>query len=354
MASLMLTLLVGGLTACKDAVWEDEPVCPQGLSIRFVYDYNMEFANAFPSQVHCVTVFIYDENGRYVKTVTETDRSKLADENWRMNVDLPEGTYQVVAYGGMACDDASFSFEGGNSLITDRRVALKPSLLTSPKGPNLHPLFYGELKQPGSDEEPELPTVEYNDANYRDVTVYMMKDTNNIRILLHNADGTPVDGEDFTYSLTADNTLFNYDNALLLSHEVTYWSWIKGNVENKSLAKALMSRVGEDASEEDDPVVGQAPSFAFAEISTSRFVTDLKCRLTIEQISTGRTVLSIPLVKYLLMYKSENISRMGNQEFLDRKSEWELTLFLDSETGGWGTVTIWIEDWRVRINNIEQ
>ena len=38
------------------------------------------------------------------------------------------------------------------------------------------------------------------------------------------------------------------------------------------------------------------------------------------------------------------------QEVLDRKSEWELSLFLDS--GDWTTVTISIRDWTVRINNI--
>ena len=167
----------------------------------------------------------------------------------------------------------------------------------------------------------------------------MMKDTNNLRVLLHNADGSPVDAGDFRFTLSDNNTLFDYNNALLPSPEVVYWPWTDGNIH---------TRAGEDADE-----VGN-PSFAFAEISTSRFVADSKARLKIEQISTGKTVLSIPLVEYLLLYKSERLASMGDQEFLDRKSEWELTMFLDTANGGWAEVTIWIEDWHVRINNIQQ
>ncbi len=343
---LLLTILscvmAGSLTSCH-AVWEDEPECPQGLSVRFVYDYNMEYANAFMSQVHCLTVFVYDEQGHLVKTVTETDRAKLSDENWRMNIDLPEGTYQVVAYGGMACPDASFEFEGSNTENTDRRVALIPSLLTDPVGPNLHPLFYGELKRPGSTDEPELPTVGYNDADYQQVTVYMMKDTNNLRILLHHVDGAPVEADDFDFYITDNNTLFNYDNSLLPSPEVTYWPWTKGNVNTDFSDRPALTRADDDT-----------PSFAFAEISTSRFVTDSAAKLVIKESETGREVLSIPLVKYLMMYKSENIARMTYQEFLDRKSEWELTFLLDKNSAGWFTVSVRIENWVVRINDIEK
>lgn len=43
--------LMGILNSC---IYEDEVVCP--CEVRFVYDYNMEFADAFPSQVNDVTL----------------------------------------------------------------------------------------------------------------------------------------------------------------------------------------------------------------------------------------------------------------------------------------------------------
>ncbi|MDE5749164.1 MAG: FimB/Mfa2 family fimbrial subunit [Duncaniella sp.] len=343
--SLLMGTLAAGLTSCH-AVWQEEPVCDQGLAIRFVYDYNMEDANAFPSQVHCLTVIVYDAEGRYVTTVTETDRAKLSDENWRLRLPLPEGSYRVVAYGGLECEDSSFDLSGARGMLTDRRVALKSDLLTSPKGKNLHPLFYGismdedMASKHAFASEPSVTTVGYNDADLQPVTVYMMKDTNNVRILLHNSDGSPINDTDFRYTITDNNTLFDWNNTLLPSPTVTYWPWTQGTIPGGSRADG------------DDPV--GLPAMAYAEISTSRFVTGSDAVLRIEEISSGRTVLRIPLVDILLQYKSANFGMLGNQEFLDRRSEWELSLFLDATLGGWYTVTIWIEDWYVRINNIEQ
>ncbi|MDE6492930.1 MAG: FimB/Mfa2 family fimbrial subunit [Lactobacillus sp.] len=95
-------------TSC-DRLQEDLPECVGGLRLRFVYDYNMEFANAFPSQVDCLTVLFYDKDGNYVATRTN-ESPDLADENWRMEVDLAPGDYDVLAYGGMECHDSSFYF----------------------------------------------------------------------------------------------------------------------------------------------------------------------------------------------------------------------------------------------------
>ncbi|MHC0039811.1 FimB/Mfa2 family fimbrial subunit, partial [Pseudoneobacillus sp. C159] len=87
-------------------MYEDLDPCPQGLRLRFVYDYNMEFANAFPTQVECLTVLFYDSDGKYVTTRTN-NTSDLADENWRMTIDLEPDEYQIIAYGGMECEQSS-------------------------------------------------------------------------------------------------------------------------------------------------------------------------------------------------------------------------------------------------------
>ena len=308
------------------AVYDDEPYCNQGLSVRFVYDYNMEFANAFPSQVHCLTVFVYDAEGRYVRTVTETDPARLSDENWRMPIDLPEGTYSLLAYGGMACADASFSFTeepSAGSPRTDMGVALKPECLTTPQ--NLHPLFYGNL---------EVASVGWNDTDYIEVTVKMMKDTNNFRILLQNADGTPVHSDDYIFAITDNNTLFDWQNNLLPAPEVTYDPWDFGDIDGGQTEEGTLSVL------------------AYAEFATSRLVTGSAAKLTITRKSDGRTVLSIPLIRYLLMLKSQEFGYMGSQEFLDRESRWNMIFFLDSTTGGWITTSIVINDWVVRINDI--
>ena len=78
---------------------EDLDPCPHGVSLRFVYEYNMENANAFHKQVDCLTLYIYDEYDNLVDTRVVTG-AELQDENYRMVLDLEEGNYHFAAYGG--------------------------------------------------------------------------------------------------------------------------------------------------------------------------------------------------------------------------------------------------------------
>ena len=51
------------------------PECPRPETrLRFVYEYNMERANAFHNQVHCLSLHVYDKDGNYVRTYS-IDRS---------------------------------------------------------------------------------------------------------------------------------------------------------------------------------------------------------------------------------------------------------------------------------------
>ena len=61
-----------GLTSCDGAIYEDLDPCVSGIQVRFIYDYNMLYANAFPSHVDCLTLFVYDDADNYVTTLTET------------------------------------------------------------------------------------------------------------------------------------------------------------------------------------------------------------------------------------------------------------------------------------------
>lgn len=130
------------LTSC-DAVIDDAlPECREGLEVRFIYDYNMEWANAFPSQSHCLTLYVYDKEGRLVKTQSETGEP-LADENYRMHVDLEPGEYTLMAYSGLDCADASFSFTSDpeTTLLPDLDLRLRASLLEGTEGHRLHTLL---------------------------------------------------------------------------------------------------------------------------------------------------------------------------------------------------------------------
>ncbi len=321
------TLIAGAamtLGSC-DRIHEDLQPCPQGVRLRFVYNYNMEFANAFPSQVDCLTVLFYNEQGQYVTTRTNMTEADLSDENWRMTVDLNPGTYTIVAYGGLECQQSSFSFTAQPSTIglQQLEVELKPTCLTAPVGTYLHPLFYGRADV----------SVEQSDMEYRDYTVYMMKDTNNLRVMLQQVDGNPINEADFDFKVVDDNTLMAWDNAVIPTQSVEYVPWTRGNASPGQL--------------ED----GRDASVAWAEMSFPRLVTSNSPRLVITRKEDGNNVVDIPLNNYLLLMKSEVYSSMPAQEFLDRESRWKMLFFL--QNGIWLQTVIEINDWIVRLNDTE-
>ena len=73
-------------------------------------------------------------------------------------------------------------------------------------------------------------------------------------------------------------------------------------------------------------------------------------RLQIDNQTTDKTVLDIPLIDYLVM-RSEAYMNWSDQEYLDREMNYTLILFLDANNQ-WVTSTIIINGWTVRINNI--
>lgn len=102
---------------------------------------------------------------------------------------------------------------------------------------------------------------------------------------------------------------------------------------------------GDAAAAEDDNI-----SVAIAQITVGRLVEENNPKLTITNTETGETVLSIPLVKYLLLTEAEGHD-MTNQEYLDRQDEYNMTFFLD-ESMKWINTRIIINDWVVRFNDM--
>ena len=93
-AALCVASMSFAFSSCEN-IYEDLDPCAHGVSLRFIYDYNMEFANAFPKKVDCLTLYIYDEEGNYVDTRVVTG-PELRDESYRMTLDLAPGKYRFI------------------------------------------------------------------------------------------------------------------------------------------------------------------------------------------------------------------------------------------------------------------
>ncbi|MCM1429118.1 MAG: FimB/Mfa2 family fimbrial subunit [Clostridium sp.] len=334
LAAATIVLAAASLGSCS-MINDDLPECHQGVELRFVYDYNMEFANAFPSQVDCLTLLVYDAEGKYVTSRTEAS-SLLKDENYRMTLDLAPGNYTFVAYGGMECREASFHFvdtPGADVPLSDNKVEINANCLTAPVGTELHPLFYGRLDM-------EVPD---RWQSYTKATVEMMKDTNNLRVILQQVNGEVLTDDMFDFKVVDDNRLMAWNNDVIPTSPYEYMPWTRGNAtvgelsKEASLPKLLSTKTAPEPA-----------TVCFAEFSFPRLVMSNSPTLMITQRSSGKEIVNIPLINYLLLVKSASL-KMDDQEFLDRESRWTLFFFLDRSLN-WFQVQIQVQNWTVRIN----
>lgn len=316
-------LTVAGAISCN-SIYEDQSGCPRGVSLRFVYDYNMEYVNSFHKQAHCLNVYLFDKDGNYLDNWVETG-DVIKDEDWRMRRELGEGNYTLIAYAGLCCGESSFTAPQLVTRAASRREQVNVSLNHDNyiSNTSLHSLFYG------------MATLEVGKDDYVEQTVYLKKNTNNLRFVLQQMNGEQIKADEFDVRITDDNGLLAWDNEVIQNGVITYQPWTKGETV-----------IG---AQED----GETPvSAAYYELSTSRLTTKTAPRLIVYSRERGENIINIPLNTYLLLLKSDLYSEMPAQEFLDRISEWSLVFFLDSGNR-WINTHIVVNDWVVRINNAE-
>lgn len=314
--------LMMGFNSCS-LVWMDQEDCPQGLSLKFVYDYNMMHTDAFNTKVHCASVLLFDQDGNYLQTIHETSDA-IKDKDYRMNLELEPGDYTLVAYGGYPCEDRSFnitSFETKSpNHISGLYARMEHYDFVSQDAK--HDFFHGTHSF----------TVTENKVSQE--TVSLVKNTNNIRIVLQQLNGSEMSHKDFSFSITDDNSLMDHTNKVVSAGTVSYLPYSSGDA---------VVGTAED---------GETPIHTvFAEFSTSRLTTGTSPKLVIRSIQKDKDVINIPLNTYLLMLKSEQYKDMSNQEYLDRESDWSIVFFLDPGHR-WITTHIVVNDWVVRLEDI--
>ena len=126
--ALGILLMSSGIVASCDSFNEDLPECR--LSVKFKYDYNMEFADAFHAQVDKVELYVFDKNGKYLFKQAE-EGSALSTGNYLMEVELPVGQYQFMAWAGARDSYDITSLTPGVSTLTDLKLKLNVKPLSS-------------------------------------------------------------------------------------------------------------------------------------------------------------------------------------------------------------------------------
>ena len=322
------TLLAAALVciaapACSDLIYDDLSNCPV-YKVKFRYDWNMKYADAFAHEVKAVTLYVLDSKGSIVWSASESGEA-LAAQDYSMVVKVPAGKYDLLAW----CDAneiGTYSFAEGTQK-TDLGCSLNKKHAADGSAyidTDLDRLYYGFLD--GADFSARKGKVT--------ATVSLVKNTNHFNVVLQHISGEPVDCDDFDFSISADNALMSWDNSLLADENVEYraWSVYSGSVALGTKADAL--------------------NVAIAELTTGRLVKGHSPRLNIRNNRNGETVLSVPLIDYALLVKGNYNRNLDDQEYLDRQDEYDMVFFLD-EDDRWFNSFIYINSWKVVLQHTE-
>ena len=331
MWTLLLTVLGSTMVSCSDILEEEVVDCSVNYRVKFKYDHNMKFADAFANEVRSVTLYAFDQEGKFVYQRTEQG-DILGEDGYTMPLEVEAGDYRFVTWAGLEGEE-SFSvpvLTQGVSTIDELTCRMnrveKRADGSSVILEDLKPLWHGEVTE---------HTFTSRAAMNQELTIPLVKNTNNVRIVLQHLSGSPVNVDKFTFTITDENGLMDYDNSLLEDEKLTYYAWRTddGIAELNADGSRAQTSIG----------------VAIAELTVGHLVMENNPVLNITN-DKGEKVLSIPLIDYALLVKGHYNRNMDNQEYLDRQDEYNMTFFLD-ENDHWVDSYIIINSWKVVLNN---
>lgn len=350
------------LSSCEP-IFDDQSDCDYGKALRFIFDYHMEpGANAFPANVDCVDVLVYDSNGNYVTKFTETSE-ELRNEGYRMHMPLDPGTYNLVVWGGTSCENNTFTLTHSTATGRAAQHDMQVTLNTDEPGVSKKQLHDIDARTGGLFYGTHTFTIDPDDRSsngYKEETVNVMKNTNTIQVILQELTGdNSVDFKDYTFRIVDDNFVLDASNVSISTStaDVTP-TYHPHNSENRTVGYIDIEGSKEGTQAEED--AKKPVQVAVAEFSTNRLLMDhigtarLKVMSSLEHEADGsdKTIIDIPLIEYLLLTRGmgENWIKT-DQEYLDRQSRWTMMFFLQRNV--WLNTKIVVNSWVVRLNNID-
>lgn len=309
-------------TSC---IHDDDKDCP--VSLSFNYSYNIKNANAFELEVSKVSVWLFDEGGKFI--VQYIDEGSHIDNGYQMNLpDLQAGNYTLVAWarGCSKTDEyANCDFPvltAGVSTLDDLnpRFKRKENNLSDAE---FNPLLAGSCQLNFSNIAPVHCTVD------------MMKITNKVRILLMPVGSAGISAEKYDFRIEAENGWLNYEGDKYVQDFIGYQPYYTETLYPPG------SRTDE----------GNVKSVAIASINTSRLFHVENARFSVTDRESGEEKFVLEnLTWYLsLLATLEHSDRWGAQEYLDREDYYDITIYVDGETFMKNKIVI--KDWVISIDD---
>lgn len=339
MAAVMTLTVV---TSCNDMWHQDYSDCPNGIYVKFKYDYNLQRADMFKDHVGQVTLYVFDEKGNYITQQTETNSalsSPLNDPNYVMHVEnLQPGKYQFLALAGQNAYAEQLTTQRAKFVRTEPTDGsdikkLEVNLDHQNRGDYdevenhampLDTLWHGMMLNP----------VEVSSSKAAYATIPLVRDTKKINVALRDLDSPQdMDVNDYTMTIEDHNARILWDNSLDESRKVVYTPHATWNTVDET----------------------EQGKIAHADFMTSRILKhdDYKQdgHLLIKSKETGNTVVNVNLPDLLSRLRTSEEYSYSAQEFLDRAYDYKLQFFIQ---GGklkycYITISVNVLSWSKRI-----
>lgn len=337
----------------------DLPPCAQGIDLYFRYDRNLERANMFPDHVGGVTVYVYDEQGRFVRSQSESKTSVLNPfkaDGYHMHIELPEGRYSYVVLANQRNYAETLLTPGAKQRvstpqvgedITALRVALDHRQQADTDGLHWVDNEAAPLDTLWHGMNTHVLQVPF-EKTVKD-TVSLTRDTKQINVTLRDIElPSDINVDDYDFRITDRNSAIGYDNSVDESVRLGYTPYATWNTED--LTAAIASTQAEDI---QTPPVQQPGRMAHADFMTSRILKHDEPQddalLIVTHRPTGREIIRVNLADLLSRLRTSADRYYTPQEFLDRGYDYRLTFFLQGNRWKYVNVEISTLSWARRF-----
>ena len=334
----MLAVFAFVLTSCDSAIYDYEGDCTPKFKVGFRYDMNMKFVDAFSTEVKSVSLYVFDSNGKFVKSY-ESTVDAMAANDYMLDVDLVPGRYSLLAWCGL--DDSLHSYDvpaltPGTSTMQELKNTMKRQAADGKAVVGeIDQLYHGMVDAVFPDEEGVHTAI-----------VPLTKDTNRLKVVLQDLTNSK-NVSDFKVFVTAENGKMDYDNSLMADELLTYEPYFSQVGSSEII---VSTRAGEQSG-------GNTYNLLMTEMNFGRLVknwrTPYKLHIT---DASGNNLITVSLVELFLLVKGKENQNMDDQEYLDREDDFNMTFFLygsGEETETYISAEIIINDWKVVLQDVE-
>ena len=344
MSRLLPVLAAVMLSSCNGMIYDEEGDCDPHYKVRFIYDRNLKYTDAFAAEVGEVTLYIVDTDGNIVWQKHEAG-DELKSGSYLMDVEgLEPGTYSLIAWCGSG-HKTDFATPDDASKHTHLQATLG--------GRTPHDTGWDFQGSAVRDDFRDLYHGKLMDVTFTDrqgthiYDVRLTKDTNDVHVVLQHLSGEPVDENKFLFTIEEENGYLDWDNTILSDEPLRYYAH---TVTNGHAGVEVPDYKGDGQGGESRAIT--AVSCAVADFQISRITPEKRCYVYIHRRSDHELIAKIPLADFAVMTKGRH-KDLSDADYLDYRDDYSLVLFLD-DNGRWISSQIYINSWHVVLQDVDQ